>query len=100
MTGAGKERLAALRGRFADRLARDADRIGQLIGPASRGDAAARKSIHEIAHRMAGASGSFGFGEVGLRAAELEEAVSRGGARVRSAADDLIATLEDLRDAT
>lgn len=77
MTDNFEGRLAALRTRFLDRATIEA---AELEGIASSREAGAsgppQQQIRRIAHRLAGAAGTFGFAAIGARAAELEALVS------------------------
>lgn len=83
------DKLAELRKRF---VARAGEELSDLDAALAAGD---REQVVERAHKLAGISGMFGFGDLGRAALELEEAALAGrdwhghGERVRK----LLATL-------
>lgn len=75
MSDTFEDRLQELRDRFRDRALADtttiegmAEDIRNGVGPA---DLAAQ--LRQIAHRLAGGGGTFGFAEISARATELED---------------------------
>ena len=84
-------RLLGLRERFVSRLAQDR---ADIIRARKAGD---NRTVRNIAHRLAGASASFGFPEIGEAAVRLEAAIDSGDdpGLARPAYDYLVATLEN-----
>lgn len=76
-------KLAGLRARFATRTAAELEEVDTLVAASLRGDMEAAAALEQLAHRLAGAAGSFGFGELGHRAGELEIVAARLVARER-----------------
>nr|WP_245258373.1 Hpt domain-containing protein [Rhodopseudomonas palustris] len=74
-------KLARLQCDFLQRLDNDVAKLERLANTLRSGKArkASLKQIGEIAHGLAGASGVFGFPQLGDLAAELEQAISDGG---------------------
>lgn len=65
------DRLAALRARFVARCAEDREILAGFAAPFPP---AAREAMRGIAHRLAGAAGTFGFPAASEAALRLEEA--------------------------
>ncbi len=68
--------LEALRRRFLARVRRDLATLGTALDAFERGDRPVEEvhaEMRAILHRLAGSAGSFGWPEIGARAAELEE---------------------------
>ncbi|MER9580852.1 Hpt domain-containing protein [Mesorhizobium sp. M0276] len=86
--------FAPLRQRF---LVRCADQLTELKAIARQGDAlATRDALIRIAHSLAGAAGTFGFGEISARASALETLLidKRDEAAPEAALHALIAEIE------
>ncbi|RVD57224.1 histidine phosphotransferase [Mesorhizobium sp. M2D.F.Ca.ET.185.01.1.1] len=88
--------FAPLRLRF---LARCADQLAQLKTIAGGRDSLAGSSsepLIRIAHSLAGAAGTFGFGDISARASALETLLveQADGGTVRAALDALITEIE------
>ena len=86
------DRLATLRTRFVVRAAEDRQILAELEPPFSR---AAREQVRLLAHRLAGAAGTFGYPEASEAAFELEEVCETGrdDLALRAALDKLDAAL-------
>jgi len=71
-------RLAVLRARFLERAGTESEALDAIAARIEGGapEAEARPLILKIAHRLAGASGTFGFSGIGLCAEELQDFVS------------------------
>ena len=71
-------RLAVLRTRFLERAMTDAEELDAIATRFEAGapEAQARPLVQKIAHRLAGASGTFGFSGISLCATELQDFVS------------------------
>jgi CheY-like chemotaxis protein len=67
-----KANLSELRASFLARARADA---AALLVRKNDASTQAREKIRDIAHRLAGVAGIYGFDRIGIRAAELEEAV-------------------------
>lgn len=70
-------KLAGLRARFAERAAADLAQVESLAVALTRGDRSAAVALEQLGHRLAGAAGSFGFGDLGRSARDLENAAAR-----------------------
>lgn len=86
------DRLAALRTRFIARAAEDRRILAELGPPFSP---AAREQVRLVAHRLAGAAGTFGYPAASEAAFTLEEVCETGedDAALRAALDGLDAAL-------
>jgi len=77
----GRNRLAALRQRYADGLASKLEGLRAAIGHAYEADAASRKTALEAAHRIAhtlhGTAGTYGHAEVSRAMAVVEAALEQ-----------------------
>lgn len=84
-------RLANLQERFVSRLAED--RAGLVLAR----DSSDNMAVRELAHRLAGASGSFGYPKIGDAAVRLQAAIDLGyePGLIRTAIDRLVMMLED-----
>jgi len=76
------DRFAALRAQFLGRLGERIDSLDALVDgmerdPAADTGAGALREIREIAHKLAGSGGTFGFPGVSLVARDLEEIADR-----------------------
>ncbi|MBK8481457.1 MAG: diguanylate cyclase [Proteobacteria bacterium] len=70
------ERLAELRKSYESHLGEKVDAIAQaLAGARDRGLLDELKRAHQLAHRLHGTAGSYGFGPLGSAAGELEKAI-------------------------
>ncbi|NEX62328.1 Hpt domain-containing protein [Noviherbaspirillum galbum] len=68
--------IRALAQVFLDRLPEKLQELQQALHAVSKGgDALAMKHLHLLMHTLAGASGSFGFHELGERARALEDRI-------------------------
>ncbi|WP_352779634.1 Hpt domain-containing protein [Mesorhizobium sp. M0913] len=86
--------FAPLRQRF---LVRCADQLAELKAIARQGDALpTRDAMVSIAHSLAGAAGTFGFGEISARASALETLLIENGdeGAAEAALHALIAEIE------
>lgn len=68
---AAKARLAAVQAKFAGKLCDRIDELAAVLADAERDATALPKAI-ELAHRLAGTAGSFGYGAAGEEAGALE----------------------------
>ena len=78
MTDDFDSRLGVLRNRFLDRARMESEVLDAIAGDIDGGGAGAKVGplIRGIAHRLAGAGGTFGFAAISLCAAELQDFVS------------------------
>jgi HPt (histidine-containing phosphotransfer) domain-containing protein len=83
--------LAELKARFLNRCVGDLERIEHLLG---RGVLNADE-LQGLAHRLAGAAGTFGFPEISAAAGDCDDAFAQGGAPDRVAVARLVATMKD-----
>lgn len=67
-----RDRLAALRNGFASRLRTRVAELERAVEGAMAGHDAGVERSEQLAHKLAGTAGSFGFQDVGEVAAELE----------------------------
>jgi chemotaxis protein histidine kinase CheA len=72
------ERIAAARDGFIKRAGADGEQVQLLLEEARNGDNQAAQRIRELAHRLAGTAGSFGFMEVTSAAAATVTVVETG----------------------
>jgi HPt (histidine-containing phosphotransfer) domain-containing protein len=70
-----QDRARRLEERFRERLRKEALQMTEMLPGIERGDLRGLSRLQAVAHRMAGAAGSFGFDEIGIRAGRLEEAI-------------------------
>ncbi len=66
-----KARLAAVRAKFAGKLRDRIDELAQVVAAAPADAEQVAKAI-ELAHRLAGTAGSFGYADAGAEALQLE----------------------------
>lgn len=91
---ADQSRMNELAKRFTARLETDSRMIRELLSELERGNRESGPELERLAHRIAGAAGSFGFEEVSRRAARLEQSMADGQIEVVSAAGrELLAVL-------
>lgn len=77
MSEAVDARLATLAARFRERAMADWAALSEIAADLDRGKAAGHgQSVQQIAHRLAGAGGTFGYPGISAMAAELEELVA------------------------
>lgn len=97
-----EEAFEALRIRYRTRLQADLRELEALYERLAQSGGAAGHPVGEgrligLVHSLAGASGTFGFSELGDRAALLEELLIEGAeadpGRIRTAFDDLLAEM-------
>lgn len=92
------EKLVELRRQFAARLVEDIDTLGALI-PVRGGDMPpqTREDIRRIAHRLAGAAGTFSFSQLTEPAVELEQGIldGRDGRAIAGLVNSLCKDIED-----
>lgn len=74
------ERIAAARDGFVSRARADSEQVQAFLQDARKGDDQAVQRIRELAHRLAGTAGSFGFMNVSS-AASVTLAVIEAGAK-------------------
>jgi len=67
-----RDRLAALRHGFAERLRVRVGELERAVEGALSGDDGGVERSEQLAHKLAGTAGSYGFQDVGEVAAELE----------------------------
>jgi HPt (histidine-containing phosphotransfer) domain-containing protein len=74
MSETATAKLAALTDRFRQRALAERDELSQLAALFDRGEAmpSDRDNVQRIAHRLAGAGGTFGFPRISACAAELD----------------------------
>lgn len=84
-SGSLEQRIAALRARMEEGLPRRAHALRDAAARLASGDPGSRDEIGRLAHQLRGTAGSYGFGALGERAAEVE-----GEARDASVADGAI----------
>lgn len=70
-----EERIAAAKNRFRGRAKADAQQLQLDLVEACRGDEKALHRIGEIAHRLTGTAGSYGYMDVTLAAAAIAAVV-------------------------
>ncbi len=91
---ADQSKMNELAKRFAARLETDSRIIREILSELERGNRDSGPELERLAHRIAGAAGSFGFEEVSRRAARLEQSIADGQIEVVSAAGrELLAAL-------
>lgn len=67
-----RDRLAALRNGFVERLRTRVGELERAVEGARAGDDGGVERTEQLAHKLAGTAGSYGFQEVGDVAAQLE----------------------------
>jgi HPt (histidine-containing phosphotransfer) domain-containing protein len=65
--------------RFKVRLGENRQRLGQLDGAIAAGAQGVFTEIQQIAHRLGGSAGTFGFDQLGVTAMELDRLLSKEG---------------------
>jgi HPt (histidine-containing phosphotransfer) domain-containing protein len=65
-------KVAAIAGRFLDRVSREIDQLKTMVDNAASGDLAVVKEIEALAHRMHGSGAMLQFDEISGHAGELE----------------------------
>ncbi|MCR9159275.1 MAG: Hpt domain-containing protein [Nannocystaceae bacterium] len=73
-----RDRLAELRQGFAARLRERVDALETAVAKVDDRQAAAIAEVEQLAHKLAGTAGSYGFHEIGEIAAELEALCGEG----------------------
>lgn len=81
--------MAALRALFVERCGTD---LAALRGLRERGDVA---GVGVIAHRLAGAAGSFGFPDISAAALAVDERIRQGGEVLEADIERLLALLAE-----
>lgn len=74
MSGDFQARIAQLAARFVVRTADDRAQLSAAVDQMESAPEIARQTIRDIAHRMAGIAGIFGFDEIGVLAADIDNA--------------------------
>jgi CheY-like chemotaxis protein len=67
--------MTQLKARFVERTREDRTRLAELLATA---DPAVADELHALVHRFAGTAGTFGFPDIGDRAAVLDQKVAAG----------------------
>ncbi len=83
------DRYQALRRRFVERCREDLRHLRTETDP---------QKLRPVVHRLSGAAGTFGYGEIGADAGELDDALVEGREPPADVLGRLIATLEALTE--
>jgi HPt (histidine-containing phosphotransfer) domain-containing protein len=87
------EKLAQARLTYRARLVERVEELTRLLGEAEAGEAASIEAAQQLAHRIYGSAGTFGFAQVGEAARAIDQQLLRVRSGERPASPRLFAEL-------